>query len=86
MSGKSLIGLHWLSIIWLFTILIITAITLYEAGLAKKEEDPTPYINHIQALSIAAVVLVAVLLLPLLGWCYKQSRIGFSSEMIEVNF
>ena len=86
MSSKGLVGLHWLSIVWIIIILILSAVTLYEIVQAHKEDDPTKRLSYAENLSIASVVFISVLLLPLLYWIWKQSKIGFSSEMIDVVF
>ena len=86
MSNKTLIGLHWLSIIWIIVILILASVSLYQTNEAKKNDDPTEHLNQLRGLNIASVVLVVVLLIPLLWWIYKQSKIGFSSSIVEVVF
>ena len=86
MTSKGLVGVHWLSLVWLIIILVLSAVTLYETMQAQKAEDPSDKINTIQHLSIASVVFVSILIMPLLYWVYKQSKIGFGSDMMEVVF
>lgn len=86
MSSKSLVGIHWLSLIWLVAILILSAVSLYQTNKARATDDPTTELSKIYALNIALVVLVGIILMPLFWWTYRQSRIGFSANMVEVVF
>ena len=86
MANKGLIGLHWLSLIWLIIILILVSVSLHQINQAQKLEDPTEKISTVQHLNITAVVFVSVILLPLIYWIWKQSNAGFSSEMVDISF
>ena len=86
MSNKALVGIHWLSLIWIIIILVLSSISLYKTQQAQKADDPTNDLNIVKHVDIALVVFVSIILLPLLYWCYKQSKIGFAADMIDVVF
>lgn len=83
-TNKTLVGIHWLSLVIMFAILIMASISLYRAGEAKNAIDPTDDINIIYNTNIALIIFIVIIIIPMLMWCYKQSKVGFGSTMVNV--
>lgn len=87
-SEKTVVSLHWLTLVYVIAMLIMAAIASWEIQKLKdKPLDPDAR-NAALSLNIALSVLLGLLLIPLIWWAWKMAASSWKNgtKIIEPDY